>query len=58
MKDTIEALRAAKLPVKVMVGGGPITERVKEYVGADALGRDAQEAVTIADRWTLEGGVA
>jgi methanogenic corrinoid protein MtbC1 len=37
--------------VKVMVGGGPLTEMVREYVGADALGIDAQAAVSLANHW-------
>jgi methanogenic corrinoid protein MtbC1 len=53
MKDTIAALEAAGLrsQVKVMVGGGPLTEMVREYVGADALGIDAQAAVSLANHW-------
>jgi len=53
MKQTVEALSAAGLrpAVKVIIGGGPVTEKVKEYVGADHLGHDAQEAVRLCDRW-------
>jgi 5-methyltetrahydrofolate--homocysteine methyltransferase len=51
MKETIDALKAAKLNVKVMVGGGSLTEQVREYVGADALGSDAQAAVNLCDQW-------
>jgi methylmalonyl-CoA mutase cobalamin-binding domain/chain len=51
MKETIDALKEAGLPVKVMVGGGPVTEQVCNYVGADALGADAQAAVTLCDQW-------
>jgi len=51
MKETVAALKAAGLPVKVMIGGGPVTERVREYVGADRLGHDAQEAVRICESW-------
>ena len=58
MKETIVALKAAGLPVKVMVGGGPLTEQVREYVGADALGADAQAAVNLANHWTAEMEVA
>ena len=36
MKNTVQALRALDEPVKIMVGGAPITEAVREYVGADA----------------------
>ena len=53
MKETIAALEAAGLrsKVKVMVGGGSLTEKVREYVGADALGSDAQAAVSLANQW-------
>lgn len=53
MKETVAALNAAGLrsKVKVMVGGGPVTEQVREYVGADALGSDAQSAVTLCNQW-------
>ena len=55
MKATVEALRELPFPVKVMIGGGPVTEEIKGYVGADALGRDALAAVRICDRW-FKGG--
>jgi methanogenic corrinoid protein MtbC1 len=51
MKETVEALKATGLPVKVMVGGGSLTEKVREYVGADALGNDAQSAVSLTNQW-------
>ena len=53
MKETITALDQAGLrpQVKVMVGGGSLTEQVRAYVGADALGSDAQAAVTLANQW-------
>jgi 5-methyltetrahydrofolate--homocysteine methyltransferase len=53
MKDTVDALAAAGLRggVKVMVGGGPVTEQVRDYVGADALGPDAQAAVALVNGW-------
>jgi len=53
MKDTVAALDAAGLRpgVKVMVGGGPVTEQVRAYAGADAVGADAQAAVTLVEGW-------
>lgn len=49
MEATIKGLNDAGLrdKVKVLVGGGPVTDAVCEQVGADALGRDAMEAVTL-----------
>jgi 5-methyltetrahydrofolate--homocysteine methyltransferase len=51
MRETVRTLRAASLPVKIMIGGGPVTEGVRAYVGADALGADAQAAVSLVSRW-------
>ena len=53
MKETVAALQAEGLRdhVKVMIGGGPVSEQVREYVGADALGIDAQAAVALAGQW-------
>jgi methanogenic corrinoid protein MtbC1 len=51
MRETAAALKAAGLPVKVMIGGGPVSESVREYVGADGLGADAQAAVALAGQW-------
>jgi methanogenic corrinoid protein MtbC1 len=49
-QEVIEALEAAGLrsKVKVMVGGAPVTPEWAEQIGADAFGRDAVQAVTIA----------
>ncbi len=56
MKDTVDALARAGLrdSVKVMVGGGPVDESVRRYVGADAVGRDATAAIELANRFALE----
>jgi len=53
MKETVEAIKAAGLRgnVKIMIGGGQIDEEVKEYTGADAYGRDAMVAVSLAKGW-------
>lgn len=50
MKETIQALEHAGLRdrVKVMIGGGPVNEKVRAYTGADAVGYDAQDAVALA----------
>jgi methanogenic corrinoid protein MtbC1 len=53
MKQTIEAVEASGLrdKVKVMIGGGQITEEVMKYTGADAYGRDAMAGVSLAKKW-------
>ena len=53
MKDTTHAIEAAGLrdKVKIMVGGGLIDEEIRKYTGADAYGRDAVAAVSLAKKW-------
>ena len=57
MKETVEAMKAAGLRdrVKIMIGGGQITEEVKTYTGADAYGKDAMAGVTLAKKWAGVG---
>lgn len=56
MKRTVEAIQEAGLrdKVKIMIGGGQITEKVMEYTGADAYGKDAVEGVNLVRKWILE----
>jgi methanogenic corrinoid protein MtbC1 len=52
MKATVQALKAAGLSdVKVMIGGGQMDDKIREYTGADAYGKDAMAAVNIAKSW-------
>ena len=53
MKETVEAIKAAGLrdKVKVMIGGGQISDEIKNYTGADAYGRDAMAGVSLAKKW-------
>jgi len=56
MKETVAALAAAGLrsKVKVMIGGGFVSETVQQYAGADAWGTDAQAAVSLCNQWIKE----
>jgi methanogenic corrinoid protein MtbC1 len=53
MKETVEAIKAAGLrdKVKIMIGGGQMSDEVKKYTGADAYGKDAMAGVTLAKKW-------
>jgi len=53
MKDTVEAIKAAGLRdgVKIIIGGGQVNDKVQEYAGADAYGKDAMAGVSFAKRW-------
>ena len=53
MKETVEAIKAAGLRngVKIMIGGGQVSEQVRKYTGADAYGQDAMAGVSLAQEW-------
>ena len=53
MKQTVDTVNTAGLrdKVKIMIGGGQITEEVRKYTGADAYGKDAMAGVTLAKKW-------
>jgi 5-methyltetrahydrofolate--homocysteine methyltransferase len=49
MRDAVAALRAPDLPpVKIMVGGAPITHEFAREIGADGYSADAASAVDLA----------
>jgi methanogenic corrinoid protein MtbC1 len=53
MKETVEALEKAGLRknLKIMIGGGQMDEEVRKYARADAYGKDAMAAVSLAKSW-------
>ena len=53
MKETVEAIKSAGLrdKVKIMIGGGQMSDEIKNYSGADAYGNDAMAGVTLAKKW-------
>ena len=53
MKDTVEAIKKAGLrdKVKIMIGGGQISEEIRRHTGADAYGKDAMVGVSLAKEW-------
>jgi methanogenic corrinoid protein MtbC1 len=54
MKNTVEVIEAAGLRdrVKIMIGGGAVDDKVRQYAAADAYGPDAVAAVKLAKEWT------
>jgi len=50
MAETIKALRQACPQVKIMVGGAVLNEDYAQRIGADFYGKDAREAVKIAEK--------
>ncbi len=53
MKQTVRAIEEAALreKVRIMIGGGQVTEQVKDYTGADAYGEDALVGVRLVKQW-------
>jgi len=53
MKQTVDAIKDAGLRdnVKIMIGGGQISDEVRKYTGADAYGEDAIAGVSLAKQW-------
>ena len=53
MKETIQRIKNEGLrdSIKIMIGGGTVDENIVEYVGADAFGDSAVEAVNLANKW-------
>lgn len=45
MRRTVEAIRACGVPVKVLVGGAPVTREFAREIGADGYSIDAASAV-------------
>lgn len=54
MKETVKKVENEGLrdDIKIMIGGGQMDEDLREYVGADAYGKDAVKAVQLANNWT------
>jgi 5-methyltetrahydrofolate--homocysteine methyltransferase len=54
MKKTVEAIKEAGLreTVRIVIGGGVVTEKIKDYAGADAYAPDAMAGVRLAKGWT------
>ena len=45
MKDIVQAVRAAGLKTKVLIGGAPLTQAYADEIGADGYSADAASAV-------------
>jgi 5-methyltetrahydrofolate--homocysteine methyltransferase len=57
MKDTVDAIKAAGLDVRIMIGGAPVRQEFADEIGADFYGVDstsgrnyAREVVTIMNK--------
>jgi 5-methyltetrahydrofolate--homocysteine methyltransferase len=50
MEQTMKAIKASGLGVKVMIGGAPVTQSYADKIGADGYAADAATAVDVAKR--------
>ena len=48
MKGTVEAIRGTGLPLKIVIGGAPVTAEYAKEIGADGYSPDAGSAVDTA----------
>ncbi len=48
MREAVAALREGDVPVKIMIGGAPITDEFAREIGADGYSPDAASAVDLA----------
>ena len=51
MKDTVEALHAAGLNCKVIIGGAPVSEDAMKITGADEWAHSPQKTVNVCKTW-------
>lgn len=48
MKAVVDAVKQAGLPIKIMVGGAPVTQAFSDQIGADGYAADAASAADLA----------
>lgn len=53
IKDTVTAISEAGLrdKVKIIIGGGQMSDKISEYAGADACAKDAMDGINIIKAW-------
>ncbi|MEA4807428.1 B12-binding domain-containing protein [Acetobacterium wieringae] len=51
MKETVDAIKAAGVDAKIIIGGNPVTKESCAFVGADAFTTNAAEGVKICQGW-------
>ena len=55
MKATVQALKAAGLDVKVIIGGAPVSAEACANIGADEWAHSPQKTVSTCRKWAEEG---
>lgn len=54
MKDTVTAITEAGLrdDIKIIIGGGQMSDKISDYAGADACAKDAMDGINLIKEWT------
>lgn len=54
MKDTVTAIKEAGLrdDIKIIIGGGQMSDKISEFAGADACAKDAMDGINLIKEWT------
>ncbi len=53
MKDTVAAIDKAGLrnDIKIIIGGGQMSDKIADYAGADACAKDAMDGINTIKKW-------
>ena len=54
MKETIDAIRAAGLDCKVIIGGAPVSAEACAAIGADEWAHSPQKTINVCKAWAAE----
>lgn len=54
MKETVDAIRAAGLDCKIIIGGAPVSPEACEAMGADEWAHSPQKTVNVCKAWAEE----
>ena len=57
VKDTVATITEAGLrdDVKIIIGGGQMSDKISKYAGADACAKDAMDGINLIKEWTGKG---
>ena len=54
MKETVDAIRAAGLDCKIIIGGAPVSPEACEAMGADEWAHSPQKTINVCKAWASE----
>ena len=54
MKETVDAIRAAGLDCKIIIGGAPVSPEACAAMGADEWAHSPQKTINVCKEWAAE----